>query len=47
MKGDSDNMKNFIISVEDVSRKAEVFDTPTVRAILAALPFASTANVWG
>lgn len=40
-------MNTIIISVEDVSRKAEVFDTPTGRAILAALPFESTANVWG
>ncbi len=40
-------MNTIIISVEDVSMKAEVFDTPTGRAVLAALPFESTANVWG
>ena len=40
-------MNTIIISVEDVSMKAEVFDTATGQAILAALPFESTANVWG
>ena len=40
-------MNTIIISVEDVSMKAEVFDTPTGRAVLAALPFESAANVWG
>ena len=37
-------MNTIIISVEDVSMKAEVFDTATGQAILAALPFESTAS---
>ena len=40
-------MNTIIISIEDVSMKAEVYDTHTGKAILAALPFESTANVWG
>jgi hypothetical protein len=40
-------MNTITISVEDVSMKAEVYDTPTGQAILAALPLESTANLWG
>ena len=40
-------MNVIIISVEDVSMKAEIYDTPTGKAILGALPIESTANVWG
>jgi hypothetical protein len=38
---------NIIISVEDVSMEAEVYDTPTGKAILAALPIEAIAHVWG
>ncbi|MBW2515005.1 MAG: hypothetical protein JRE21_10615 [Deltaproteobacteria bacterium] len=40
-------MNTITISVENVSMKAEIYDTPTGRAILAALPIEGTANVWG
>lgn len=40
-------MNTIIIAVENVSMEAEVYDTPTGRAILAALPIEGTANVWG
>ena len=40
-------MKTIIISVGDVSMKAAVYDTHAGKAILAARPFESTANVWG
>ena len=40
-------MNTIIIAVENVSMKAEVYATPTGKAILAALPVEATANVWG
>ena len=40
-------MDKISISVENVSLEAELFDTPTARKILDALPFESAANVWG
>ena len=40
-------MDKISISVENVSLEAELFDTPTARKILEALPLESTANVWG
>ncbi len=47
MKGDHDKVNTIIISVGNISMKAQIHDTPTGQAILAALPIASTANVWG
>ena len=35
------------ISVGNVSLEAEMLDTPTASKILEALPFESSANVWG
>ncbi len=40
-------MKLITIKIEDISVEAEVYDTPTGEAILAALPLESRANVWG
>jgi len=40
-------MDKISISVENVSLEAELFDTPTARKILDALPFESATNVWG
>jgi hypothetical protein len=40
-------MKKVVISVENLSMEAEIYDTPTGRAILEALPIESNANVWG
>ncbi len=40
-------MTKINISVEDLSIEAEVLDTPTARKILEALPFESSASVWG
>jgi len=40
-------MEKISISVENLSLEAEMFDTPTAGKILEALPFESTANVWG
>jgi len=40
-------MKKINISVGDVSVEAEMLDTPTANSILEALPFKSSANVWG
>jgi hypothetical protein len=46
-KGGRDKMNRIIICVEGISMEAEVYDTPTGQAILAALPLESTANLWG
>jgi len=35
------------ISVESLSLEAEMFETPTARKMMEALPFESSANVWG
>ena len=35
------------IEVEGTFLQAEIFDTPTGRAILAALPLEGAANIWG
>ena len=40
-------MAKIIISVGNVSLEAEMLDTPTAKKILEALPFESSANVWG
>jgi hypothetical protein len=40
-------MNAIIISVEGVSMKAEIYDTPTGQAILSALPLESAASLWG
>ena len=40
-------MEQISISVGHVSVAAEMLDTPTAAKILQALPFESTANVWG
>ena len=40
-------MAKIIISVGNVSLKAEMLDTPTASKILEALPIKGSANVWG
>jgi len=35
------------ISVESITMKAEIYDTPTGQAICSALPLESTASLWG
>ncbi|MBW2427694.1 MAG: hypothetical protein JRF56_01950 [Deltaproteobacteria bacterium] len=40
-------MAKINISVENVSVEAELLDTPTASKILEALPFESSANIWG
>ncbi len=35
------------IQIENLAVEAEIFNTPTGKAILAALPLESRANVWG
>jgi hypothetical protein len=40
-------MNAIIISVESISMKAEIYDTPTGQAILSALPLESAASLWG
>ena len=40
-------MAKIIISAGNVSLEAEMLDTPTAKKILEALPFESSANVWG
>lgn len=40
-------MSKIIITVEQLAVEAELSDTPTARKIRDALPFESTANVWG
>jgi hypothetical protein len=40
-------MNTIIITLEDISLQAEIFDTPTGRAVLDALPFEGSANLWG
>jgi len=40
-------MDKISISIGNVSVEAETLDTPTAGKILEALPFESTANVWG
>ena len=40
-------MARIKISVGNVSVEAEMLDTPTANKILEALPFESSANVWG
>jgi hypothetical protein len=40
-------MAQINISVENLSVAAEMFDTPTARRIIEALPFESPGNVWG
>jgi hypothetical protein len=40
-------MTSIRIVVENISMQAEVFDTPTGRAILVALPLEGAANIWG
>ena len=40
-------MAKINLSVADVSLQAEMLDTPTASKILEALPFESSANVWG
>jgi len=40
-------MNAIILSVEGLSMKAEIYDTPTGQAILSALPLESTASLWG
>ena len=40
-------MTKIKISLENVALEAEVFDTPTSRKILEALPIESSANIWG
>jgi hypothetical protein len=40
-------MEKIIISVENLSVTAELFDTPTAKKILENLPIDGSANVWG
>ena len=40
-------MEKINISVESLSLEAEMFETPTARKMMEALPFESSANVWG
>ena len=40
-------MEKITISVENISIKAEMFDTLTAQRILKSLPLESTVNVWG
>ncbi|MEQ9288606.1 MAG: cyclophilin-like fold protein [Cyclobacteriaceae bacterium] len=40
-------MPKIRISTADASFEAEVYDTPTGEAMLAALPIESVANTWG
>ena len=40
-------MAKINLSVGKVSLDAEMLDTPTASKILEALPFESSANVWG
>ena len=40
-------MTMITISIEDVTIRAELFDTPTAEAIERLLPLTGTANVWG
>ena len=40
-------MTQIMITAGTVSVRVEVLDTPTGRAILAALPFSSSAQTWG
>jgi len=40
-------MNRIKIQIEDLSVEAEVYDSPTGEAILAALPLEARVNVWG
>ena len=40
-------MNQIIITVEDFSLEAELYDTSTARKIMADLPLKSTVNIWG
>ena len=40
-------MNKVKIQIENLSVEAEIYDTPTGAAILAALPLEAKANVWG
>lgn len=40
-------MTQIVITAGTVSVRVEVLDTPTGRAIVAALPFSSSAQTWG
>ena len=40
-------MSLITIEIENITISATIYDTPTGKAILAALPLESRANVWG
>ena len=40
-------MEKILITVENISVEAELFETPTARKILEALPLEGSSNVWG
>ena len=40
-------MTRITISIEDIAIRAELFDTPTAKALERLLPLTGTANVWG
>jgi len=40
-------VKKLMMTIGDVEITAELFDSQTATAILAALPFSSTARTWG
>ncbi len=40
-------MEKILITVENISAEAELFETPTARKILEALPLEGSSNIWG
>ena len=40
-------MEKILITVENMSVEAEIFETPTARKILETLPLEGSSNVWG
>ena len=40
-------MEKILITVENISVEAELFETPTARKILEALPLEGSSNIWG
>lgn len=40
-------MEKIVITAENLSVTAELFDTPTAKKILENLPFEGSVNVWG
>ena len=40
-------MEKILITVENITVEAELFETPTARKILEALPLEGSSNIWG